>query len=324
MKSYGNLWESFVSKENFELAYKNSIRGKSHQRQVIEFKKNKDKNLENVRSMVAEGRFVTSKYRQMRIFEPKERIIYKLPYSPDRIVQHAVMNILKPILTRLFIKDTYACIEGRGQHKASIRCSEFVRRNKYCLKCDIRKFYPSISHNILSEKLHRIIRDKKFMSVIDNIIFSFDGGYNCPIGNYCSQWFGNYYLSFLDNYVKHVLKCRDYERFCDDFILFSNSKSYLNECKRRIRNYLHYELELEFSKCDLFSVRQGVDYCGYRHFGKYVLLRKSTAKRIKRRIRHFNKSNVDATQSVASLRGWLKHCCSYNFVKSLNLQGEKK
>lgn len=324
MKSYSNLWEKFVSKENFELAYKNAIKGKSKQKQVQEFKKNKEANLETIRQLVISGRFHTSKYRQMIIYEPKERIIYKLPFAPDRIVQHAIMNILKPIMQNLFIADTYACIEGRGQHKASRRCSEFVRRNSYCVQGDCRKFYPSIDHKILSDMLHRIIKDDRFMAILDDIIFSFEGGKNCPIGNYCSQWFGNFYLSKLDNFVKHELKIKDYERFCDDFLMFGNDKKYLNYCMERVRKFLLEELLLECSKLELFKTKQGVDFCGYRHFGKYVLLRKSTAKRDKKKIRAYIEHPGKYTeefiaQSKASMLGSMKHCCSYNLQESLGL-----
>lgn len=321
MKSYSNLWEKFVSKENFELALKNACKKKNKQRQVKEFKMNKDSNLESIRQLVISGNFHTGKYKAQKIYEPKERIIYKLPFAPDRIVQHAVMNILKPILMRKMIKNIYACIEGRGQHKASIKCSEYVRRNKYCLKGDCRKFYPSIDQKILSEMLRKIIKDKRFMALVDNIIFSFPGGKNCPIGNYCSQWFGNFYLTKLDNYVKHTLKVRDYERFCDDFLLYGNNKAKLRKNASLIREFLREELLLECSQLELFSIRQGVDFCGYRHFGKYVLLRKSTAKRMKKRYKSFltNKSLSEEyiRSSKASMKGWLKWCCSYNFTKSL-------
>lgn len=323
MKTYKHLWEHFISKDNFELAYKNSIKGKTRQKQIKEFKKNKEENLEKVRQLVINGQFHTSKYKEMVIFEPKKRIIYKLPYCPDRIVQHAIMNILKPIFLKKFINNTFACIENRGQHKASLKCSEYVRKNEYCLKCDIRKFYPSINQKILSTMLHKFIKDKKFMDIVDDVIFSIEGGYNCPIGNYCSQWFGNFYLSKLDNYVKHELHCKDYERFCDDFILFG-TKQYLSHCKNKIESFLKENLELSFSKCDLFKTKQGVDYCGYRHFGKYVLLRKSTSKRVKKRIKwiYKNKYSLDNDYikgSIASTKGWLKWCCSWNFQKSLNI-----
>lgn len=327
MKSYKNLWNDFISKENFELAYKNAIKRKKHYKEIKQFNKNKDENLESLRQLVISGNFKTSKYKRKRIYEPKERDVYKLPFVPDRIVHHAVMNILKPILTNLLIENTFACIENRGQLKASIKCSEFVRRNKYCLKADIHKFYPSINQKILSDMFHRIIKDKQFMEVLDNIIFSFPGETNCPIGNLCSQWFGNYYLSKLDNYVLHELKPDGYERYCDDFILFDNDKQFLQKCKVKIKQFLAENLKLTYSKADIFNIKQGVDFVGYRHFGKYVLVRKSTVKRLKRRFNKIIINLADGTNNltkiqgqISSANGLLKHACSYNLRRSLKYE----
>lgn len=328
MRTYKHLYEKLITRENFKEAYKNAIKGKSGQKQVREFKKDAESNLEAVRQMVINGEFHTSEYREMTVYEPKERIIYKLPFSPDRIIHHAVMNVLKPILTNLMIENTYACIEGRGQMRASLKCSEYVRKYRYCLKCDIRKFYPSINQEILSRKLHRIIKDDRFMEVVDDIIFSFPGGKNCPIGNLCSQWFGNFYLSFLDNYVVHVLKPKGYERYCDDFLLFDDDKKHLNHCKDMIERFLKDELDLEFSKSDLFDTRQGVDFVGYRHFKKYVLVRKSTAKRLKRRMWKIGESPPSdmaelrhVEGQLASTHGLMKHACTYNLRRSLDFEG---
>ena len=229
MKTYNNLWEKFISKENFEIALHDSQLGKKKQRQVITFNKNPEVNLEKIRQDVIDGRFHTSPYKTMIVFEPKKRVIYKLPYNPDRIVQHAVMNILRPIMEGLFIYDSYACVEGKGQMRASRRCSQFVRRNQYCLKCDVHHFYPSIRHDLLSAMLHKKIKDVRFMRIVDDIIFSFEGETNAPIGNYTSQWFGNFYLTALDYYVKQKLGVKDYLRYCDDFLLFSNNKAELHE-----------------------------------------------------------------------------------------------
>lgn len=330
MKTEKKLWNKFITKENFELACKNSQKGKARQKEIKDFNVNRDANLEKVRQSVINGTFHTSAYRSRTIYEPKERTIYILPYCPDRIVQHAAMNILKPIFSRLFIENSYACIEGRGQLKASIRCSEYVRRNRYCLKCDIHKFYPSINQSILSAKMHRLIKDEKFMALVDDVIFSFPGGYNCPIGNYMSQWFGNYYLTFLDNFVLHNLKCGSYERYCDDFMLFSNDKQYLRDCDKKIKAFLAEELELYYSRDDLFDVKQGVDFCGYRSFGKYVLVRKSTSKRMKKRfagiwdIVDTGAYNHDKLRSqIASAEGWMKHACAGHLHESLKLDESK-
>ena len=325
MKSHRHLWEQLITEENFRRAYERSIRGKRNQPQVRRFNKDPEGNLEAVRQMVIAGKFHTSEYKQRRIFEPKERTIYKLPYSPDRIVQHAVMNILEPILERRMIANTFACIKGRGQLKASQKCSEYVRKYRYCLKCDIHHFYPSINQKILSGKLHRIIRDEKFMALVDDVIFSYPGGYNCPIGNYMSQWCGNYYLSFMDNFILHQLKPGGYERYCDDFLLFDNDKAKLHECRRRIAQFLKDELELEFSKAEVFDTKQGVDFCGYRMFGKYVLIRKSTARRMIRRFRKMRakletEEHPDLQRlegQLASGNGLMRHACSYHLRSSV-------
>lgn len=320
MKTYKHLWDRFISEENFEIAYANSIKRKKKQRQIREFNENKENNLKKVRELVVSGNFHTSEYTSMKVYEPKERLIYKLPYAPDRIVQHAIMNILRPILTTKFIENSYACVEGKGPHKASQKCAQFTRKYNYCLKCDIHHFYPSVDQRILSEMLHRIIKDEKFMEIIDDVVFSFPGGKNVPIGNYCSQWFGNFYLTYLDNFVLHELKCGKYIRYCDDFLLFSDDKEFLKFCRKRISEYISDKLHLEFSKAEIFSTKQGVDFCGYRDFKDYVLLRKSTAKRIRKRVTKIEIINDRTLGQLASAKGQLGHCCSYNFRKSIGLE----
>ena len=320
MKTYRNLWNRFISKETWELAQKNSIKRKRRQRQIRRFNENRDENLENIRQSVINGQYHTSKYTEKMVYEPKMRVIYKLPYAPDRIVQHAVMNILRPILETKFIENSYACVDGKGPHRASLKCSEFTRKYKYCLKCDIKQFYPSVNQEILSGMLHRIIKDERFMRVVDDIVFSFPGETNVPIGNYCSQWFGNFYLTVLDNYVLHELKCGAYIRYCDDFLLFSDSKAELRRDKILIEKFLQEKLRLRFSKADIFHTKQGVDFCGYRSFKDYVLLRKRTAKRIRRRVVKIKELDTHTQGQLASAKGQLKHCCSYNFRKSIGLE----
>ncbi|MGL5957802.1 MAG: RNA-directed DNA polymerase, partial [Phocaeicola sp.] len=203
MKTYGNIWEKLITIENFYLAQRKSRLGKSTRKEIVEFEKNLGINLDNIRQQVIDGSFHTSEYESRTLFEPKERKIYILPYAPDRIVQHALMRAIVPIFEKIFINDSYACIEGKGQMRASQRTMKAVRRNTFCLKCDIRKFYPSINQNILSGMYHRTFREKKLLALIDDIVFSFPGGYNCPIGNYTSQWSGNFYLNPLDYFCKH-------------------------------------------------------------------------------------------------------------------------
>lgn len=326
MKSYGgNLFESIVEKDNFKVAQQLSRQGKSRRKEIQIFESNLDENLKEIRQLVINKKFHTAKYRSKKIYEPKERIIYILPYAPDRIVQHAIMNILVPYMEKMFITDSFACITGRGQTRASLRTMEAVRRNKYCLKCDIHHFYPSINQNILSEMYHRKFRDKDFLYLMDDIIFSFPGGYNCPIGNYTSQWNGNFYLTPLDTFCKHELRIRDYIRYCDDFLLFSDDKAYLHDCRKRIEDFIG-KYELTYSKADVFSVKQGIDFCGYRHFDNYILLRKSTAKKEIKRLKELpgefesgliTKDKMRST--IDSIMGWQKHANTHNLQIAMDI-----
>lgn len=326
MKRIGNIWQDIISQENFILAQKKSRKNKTNRYDVIRFEKELEKNLEEVRQLVITKQFTTSPYRTRTIYEPKERIIYILPYAPDRIVQHAIMNVIVPIMERLFISDSYACIDGKGQIKASQRTMQAVRRNKYCLKCDIRKFYPSINQNILSDMYHKKFKDKDFLQIMDDIIFSFPGGFNCPIGNYTSQWSGNFYLTPLDNFCKHQLKIKDYLRYCDDFLLFSDDKTYLHECRKRIEEFIGTKLGLQYSKSSVFNVKQGIDFVGYRHFNNYILVRKSTYKRQKQKIKElplmYERGEItkDKMRSVIdSIYGWTKHANAYNFRQAIKI-----
>ena len=326
MKRIGNLWDSIISKENIEAAYLSARKGKVWQRTIQRFDENLEENLDAVRVSLANKTFHTAPYRSKKVFEPKERDIFILPFAPDRIVQHALMRVIEPIWESLFIHDSYACRKGKGMHKGSTRTMEFVRRNEYCLKCDISKFYPSVRHDVLSAIVRRKVKCPETIWLIDDIIDSFPGETNVPIGNYTSQWFGNLYLNELDTFVKHELRCRDYLRYCDDFCLFSDDKGYLNECAARIREFLCVHLALRMSKCDLFPVARGVDFLGYRHFKDFVLLRKSTTRRIKQRlkalpwkIRSKILTKERGLSSIASTLGWIQWGNTFHLRQSLHL-----
>ena len=206
MKRHNNLFEQIVSIENIKLAAAKAKKGKMWQDTIKRFEKDEEQNLVKLRHSLEDQTFTTSAYKIKRIYEPKERDIYVLPFYPDRIVQHAIMNVLEPIWDNLFIHNSYACRKGKGQHRGSTKCAEYVRKNKYCLKCDIKKFYPSINHDILFNIIKKKIKCKKTLNLLHDIIYSIEGETNTPIGNYTSQWFGNLYLNELDMYVKHVLK----------------------------------------------------------------------------------------------------------------------
>jgi retron-type reverse transcriptase len=268
--------------------------------------------------------FTTSRYQTKTIVEPKIRTIYILPFFPDRIVQHALMSVIEPIWDNLLISDSYACRTGKGIHAGSKRTSGFVREYDYCLKCDVAKFYQSVNHDILFDIVKQKIKCPDTLWLIENIIYSYPGETNIPIGNYTSQWFGNLYLHELDILVKHDFKIKGYLRYCDDFCLFHNDKRVLNALAKEIKTFMADRLNLTLSKCDVFPVKHGVDFLGYRHFRDKILLRKSTAKRVVKKVRQLPGKLVSGQisddqfiSSLASISGWIKWANTHNFRRSL-------
>jgi retron-type reverse transcriptase len=314
------------------LAFHKARKGKGWQKKVKKVEANLESYIDKLHDTMNSGNYHTSSYTSKVIFEPKMRTIYILPFYPDRIVHHAIMNILEPIWDNLFIHHSYACRVGRGQHKGSKYCMELVRKYKYCLKCDVSKFYPSINHEILKKIVRKKLKDQKLLTLLDEIIDSIEGETNVPIGNYLSQWFGNLYLNELDQLLKHKYHIKNYLRYCDDFLLFSNSKEELHKMADVIKEFLEGTLKLRMSKCDLFPVSRGVDFLGYRHFPEgYILVRKTTAKRMKKRMRgiiweykHHKISKLQAQSKIASTEGWLKYANTYNLSMSLKIKEIKE
>lgn len=326
MKSYKHLWEQFISKENFELAAKKAVKSKKSRKSVQWFLRHQDVLVEQARQLLIAGKFKTSPYKTFTIYEPKKRIIYNLPLWPDHVVHHALINILGPIWQHSFIRDTYACIPGRGLHSASQKTMEFVRKNKYVLQCDIRKFYPSIDHKIMMKILARKIHDTRILAVLNEIVCSVGGETNLPIGNLTSQWLGNVYMNELDQFVKSELHWKHYIRYCDDFCLYGNDTQELLAAARKIEHFVNSELKLTFSKCNVRQTAAGVTFIGYRHFKKFILLRKQTAYKLRRRImniiRHHDFSK-HAVGQMAAAYGWTKWSCSYNYRKNIALIARK-
>ena len=328
MKRHGNLWNKIVDPDNLYQAYRKARKGKAWQRGILDFEKDVEGNLLKLQKMLCKGEFTTSEYRSKTIHEPKKREIYILPFYPDRITQHALLQVVAPIWNNLMIHDSYACREGKGMHEASRKTMRHVVNYKYCLKCDIRKFYPSIDHNILMDIIKHKIKCKPTLALLDDIVRSFGGGKNTPIGNYTSQWFGNLYMNELDVELKQKHGVKTLIRYCDDFIMFSDSKDELHKLKHHIEGFLKTKLDLVFSKWSVFKVNQGVDFLGYRHFPDKILLRKATAKRVAKRIKALpnllSTGEITLDQynsSIASTKGWLQWANTYNLKLNLKLAG---
>ena len=169
MKRHSNLFPQIVELENIKLAYKKARKGKTAKSAIKRFDSDPEKRILAIQDSLINNTFTTSSYQTKWIKEPKSRLVYVLPFNPDRVVQRAIMNILEPIWDNLFIYNSYACRIGKGIHLGSKKCMEFVRKYKYCLKCDISKFYPSINHDILFKIIQQKIRCNPFLTTIRKI-----------------------------------------------------------------------------------------------------------------------------------------------------------
>ena len=314
MKRIGNLYPKIYSIENIELADAIARKGKSKQPGVIHHDLNHEANINKLHEMLKNKTYKTSEYTTFTIFEPKERLIFRLPYFPDRITHHAVMNVMESIFVSTFTADTYSCIKGKGIHSAANavkRALNDVDNTQYCLKLDIRKFYPSIDHSILKQLLRKKIKDNDLLWLLDEIIDSTDG---LPIGNYLSQYFANFYLTYFDHWIKEIMRVKYYFRYADDLVILSDNKPYLHNLLSDIRQYLGDNLKLKIKQnYQIFPVdARGIDFVGYVFFHTHTLLRKRIKKNFARMLKNHRND-----KSIASYNGWTLHCNSKNLMKKL-------
>lgn len=289
-------------------------KGKSGQPGIIKHDKNRESNILKLQESLKNRTYTTSEYTPFTIFEPKEREIFRLPYYPDRITHHAIMRIMEPLFMSVFTADTYSCIKGRGIHAASYAVRKALRNEpatQYCLKLDIRKFYPSVDHDVLKQLLRRKIKDHDLLWLLDDIIDSAQG---LPIGNYLSQYLANFYLTGFDHWMKETRHVRYYFRDCDDIVILADNKPCLHRLLADIRAYLHSHLKLQVKdNYQVFPVAaRGIDFVGYRMFHTHTLLRKSIKKSFARMLADHNNN-----ASTVSYLGWCRHCNSKNLLKKL-------
>lgn len=292
MKRYSGLHDKLCTIENIEVADDNARKNKNKKYGINKHDKNRQYENEDLVDKLFNLKYKTSKYSLYKIYEPKERIIYRLPYYPDRIAHHAIMNVVKDIWTKSFIHNTYSCIEGRGIHLCASNLKRDLRKypNKttYCLKLDIKKFYPSIPHDGLKECIRKKIKDKDFLIILDEIIDSTDSirntsskltgknGIGVPIGNYLSQYFANLYLSELDHLCKEELKCKFYYRYADDIVILSNDKDFLHKVLIYIKLYVNTIGLKVKDNYQIYPVdSRGINFVGYVFYHTHTLIRKS-------------------------------------------------
>ena len=320
MKRYGYLWKDIINFDNLMQAHYNAKKGKGWYKEVKMVDSDPYYYIDNIYKMLKYKTYKVSEYEVFTKYDSgKERVISKLPYYPDRIVQWAVMQIIEPIFIKTFITDTYSAIPNRGVHYGLNRLSVALKdkkSTKYCLKFDIRKYYQSIPHDILKAKLRTMFKDPDLLWFLDLTIDSTKGNVGIPIGNYTSQYFGNFYLSELDHYVKENKDNAFYARYMDDVVILHKNKKYLHYLRTEIAWYLQTKLGLIMkNNWQVFpTFIRGIDFLGYRHFGDFILLRDDIKYRFKRKmLKIMNGLDIGVCEEncIGSYNGWLKYCDSY-------------
>lgn len=301
--------------QNLFLAWGEFVVGKKSKIDVLEFKHNLADNIISLHEDLANRTYLHGGYEAFKISDPKPRDIHKASVR-DRLLHHAIYRVLYPFFDRRFITDSYSCRLGKGTHKAVKRFNQMARsesrnnhRTCWILKCDIRKFFASIDHDVLARILGEYISDENIMRLLGNVIESFSSGNDTgriglPLGNLTSQLFANIYLNELDQWVKKDLRVKNYIRYADDFVILSSDRRYLENIIPQIADFLELRLKLRLHDKKVFiqTYASGVDFLGWVNFPDHRILRKATKRRMFVRI---NKKPQE--ESLRSYLGLLKH-----------------
>lgn len=318
MKRYGNLFHKIVDIDNIRLAHKNARKNKTKYKEIVEVDKDPEYYIQELHKMLVDGKYKCSPYEMfIKNDSGKEREIFRVPYFPDRIVQHAIMQVVEPIWKKTLITDTFQAIKGRGVHKCKKKVEKVVQKlgKQYCLQVDVRKFYPSICNEVLKDTVRKKVKCKDTLKLLDQIIEGHEG---VPIGNYISQYFGNLVLSDIDHYCKEVLKTKHYFRYCDDIVILGDNKKYLHKVRKKIEKLLSGKNLSMKDNYQVYKITKdrGVDCFGFVIRPSNTRLRKSIAKAFKDSAR---KPNADL--SVAAYYGWVKHLHSRECLWCSVLEG---
>jgi retron-type reverse transcriptase len=319
MKRHGNLFDRICERSNIELAIEKAEKRRKHKKAIAWFEKNRESNIDLLIDNLKNKKHCTSTYTSFLVKEPKEREIFCLPFYPDRILQHAILNILEPVFMEKFTADTYSCIKGRGIHRAVVKLKLALRDIEapvYYLKIDIEKYYNSVDLHILKTKLRRAIKCHATLDLLDEIIDSHAPG--LPIGNYLSQYLSNFFLSELDHWIKEELRVRHYFRYADDMLFLGASKADMWRVLEAVRPRIE-ALNLRIKPdIRIAPVSAGINFIGYMFYPTHTLLRKSIKQRFKARVRRLMARGIDDLyfkRKTASYYGWCRHCDARNLVR---------
>lgn len=339
MKTHNNLYRKLCSMENLGLAFCKARRRKIKKWYVVNFEENLEEELKKLHEDLATLTYQPQQLTRFIIRDPKTRTIHASRFR-DRVVYHALVNILEPIFEMLFIYDSYASRKGKGTHKAVQRFDSFkmkISQNGrliknaydnnqvvgYVLKADIRHYFDTVDHEILLKVIKRKIHDKSVIWLIRRILKNFDApikGKGMPLGNLTSQFFANVYLNELDYFVKHTLKAEYYIRYVDDFVILHSDREILEHYKELIQEYLiTLRLELHPDKSKIIPLRNGISFLGYRIFYHHKLLRKSNLRKFQKelgkKLSLYHQGFLSKEQLLGNLQGWFGYAKWANTYK---------
>jgi len=339
MKTYTKLYDKICSSDNLELAYRKARKRKSSRPDVQEFEQKSKENLQKLQQELITETYQPLPLKTFILRDPKTRKISKSDFR-DRVVHHAICNLIEPIFEKRFIHDSYANRKGKGTSAAIKRFNQFKRKASsngmkvhessdcndninqkynnnyvrgYILKADIRKYFDYVDHDILMQILSKKIADRRLIKLIEKILANHRTphlGKGMPLGNLTSQFFANIYLNELDQFVKHTLKARHYIRYVDDFVIFHKNRAVLQECQEKINLFLKRNLLLELhpQKSKIKPLAKGLDFVGYRIFYHYTLLRKRNRRKIGHKLNEIEelyKDKIISKETVDQmLNGW--------------------
>ncbi|MBU2638071.1 MAG: reverse transcriptase/maturase family protein [Nanoarchaeota archaeon] len=340
MKTYKHLFEQLCSIENLELAFRKARKHKTLKLYVVQFEKNLTENLQFLHHELISDTYTPLPLNEFILRDPKTRKISVSDFR-DRVVHHAVCNIIEPIFENYFIYDSYANRKGKGNLKAIQRFDYFKRkvscngrkiRNSqddnyvkgYALKADIKRYFDNVSHETLMNIISRKIADKAVLKLIWKILRNHNiksKSRGMPLGNLTSQFFANVYLNELDQFIKHRIKAKYYLRYVDDFVILHKSRLQLRKWKRQIEEFLKYKLLLELhpQKSKILPLGRGIDLLGFKCFFHFRILRRKNIRKMQKKIETFNllcqENRTNTIHLMDSLQGWNAYAMHANSYK---------
>jgi RNA-directed DNA polymerase len=332
MKRLGGVWPELTHFDNLYSAYLKARKGKQAVPAVAEFSLNLESELLGLQQQLIDFSYRPGRYRLFTIYERKKRQIAAAPFR-DRVVHHAIINIIEAKIDQRFIYDSYACRQGKGVHAAVNRYQQWSAQYPYVLKMDIEQYFPSIDRELLKEKLRCYLKDRYLLDLLDIIIdtapvetgrqdsvyFSGDDLLTpvekmtgLPIGNLTSQFFANLYLDGVDRFIKQQLKARAYLRYVDDLVILGRDKVQLHEMRECIRESLAQErLRLHPRKAHIYHTARGIDLFGYQIFPYKRKIRNDNGFAFYRRLRKmaqcYHEGTLDWDEIHPRVRSWIGH-----------------